>query len=241
MSAHALIHTACKDLGIDEDTRRDLYERVTGKRSLTDMSPAEHERIVAELRAKGFKALSHRPDGRQKLTGKYAGKLQALWIAGYNLGLIRSRDDMALLAFIKKQTGIDHSRFLRDADDAARVIEALKGWLARGGGVDWNNASSIAPEFMKKPGYMIATAQWKKLGGVVRGSLEFIEAVFELVGPRNGIDAITDDDWIKVMNAFGVRVRAMKKGDVRSEKDEGKALPSPIRLLTSSINEGRQP
>jgi Protein of unknown function (DUF1018) len=206
MSAHALIHTACKDLGLDEDTRRDLYERVTGKRSLTQMSAAEHERVVSELRAKGFKAVQRRASGKQKLTGKYAGKLQALWIAGYNLGLVKSRDDMALLSFIKRQTGIDHSRFLRDGEDAAKVIEALKAWLARDGGVEWRICSNGETSDKKLEGHKIAAAQHRLL---CRDPNFHID-VTGITG-KPAWQMTKESDWIAVMNAFGEKVRASRR------------------------------
>ena len=48
-----LIHVACRDLGLDEDTRRDLQLVVTGKDSLKAMSEPELEAVVAALKAKG--------------------------------------------------------------------------------------------------------------------------------------------------------------------------------------------
>ncbi|MGC8201033.1 phage protein GemA/Gp16 family protein, partial [Salmonella enterica] len=70
---------------------------------LREMTPADKERVVAELRRLGFRHVN-----RRDLDGPYAKKLQALWIAAWNLGLTRSRDDKALLAFVKRQTGLDH-------------------------------------------------------------------------------------------------------------------------------------
>jgi phage gp16-like protein len=129
VSALAKLHIAKKQLGLDDDTWRDLLERETGKRSSKDMSDRERGRVLDVLKNNGFKPVSK--GSRKGIEGKYAPKLQALWIAGYNLGLIRNRDDAALLAFIKRQTGIDHTRFLRYAEDGARAIEALKaGWSA---------------------------------------------------------------------------------------------------------------
>ncbi len=89
--------------------------------------------MLTVFRKEGFTlpSATRRFDGRHKLTGKYAKKLQALWIAAWNLGIARDRDDKALLAFVKRQTGIDHTRFLVYADDAKRAIEALKGWINR--------------------------------------------------------------------------------------------------------------
>ncbi len=111
MSAVKMIYAGIRALGIEEeDDRRDLYQRITGKRGLREMTPAEKNAVVSELRRLGFKVAAP----PRKLDGPFAKKLQALWIAGWNLGLIRSADDAALLAFIKRQTGIDHPRWLRD-------------------------------------------------------------------------------------------------------------------------------
>lgn len=129
--AIAAIHVAKRDLGLDEATYRTMLVHVVGKDSLRDMSPAEHERVIAHMRGKGA------PRGRGKLSGPYAGKLQALWISGWHLGVVRNKSDEALLAFIKGRTGIDHTRFLRNAADARKAVEALKSMLEREAGVDW--------------------------------------------------------------------------------------------------------
>jgi hypothetical protein len=69
--------------------------------------------------------------------GPYAGKLRALWISAYNLGIVRNRDDRAMIAFVQRQAKVSHTRFLTDPKDAAKAIEALKSWIAREGGFDW--------------------------------------------------------------------------------------------------------
>lgn len=134
MTTMNAIYGLRKELGLDDDTARDLYQREVGKRSLRDMTPGEQVRVAQALRLQ-----ARRPERAysQGLTGPYAKKLQALWISGYNLGLIKNRADEALLAYVEKQTKISHTRFLRDASDAKKAVEALKSWLGRGG-VDWS-------------------------------------------------------------------------------------------------------
>lgn len=208
MNTHAAIHVARKQLGMDDDTARDLYERVTGKRSLRAMSEPERNQVVAEFRKRGFKAASN---GRKKLTGKYAAKLQALWIAGYNLGIVRNRDDAALIAFVKRQSGLDHVRFLQSAADARSAVEALKSWLTREGGVDWSE-HQFDPPYALTPGFKIAWAQWRKLGGTVHANSthQFWKAVADTIGRDIDFETEpTDKQWITVMNAFGKRIRAL--------------------------------
>ena len=50
-----MIHTACRQLGLDEDARRGLQVVATGKASMADMSDAELRKVVAALQARGFK------------------------------------------------------------------------------------------------------------------------------------------------------------------------------------------
>lgn len=205
MSALKAIYAGCKALGIaDEDDRRDLFERITGKRSLRVMTPTEQEGVVQELRRLGFRA-----DGRRQLSGPYARKLQALWIAGWNLGLVRNRDDAALIAFVKRQTGLDHVRFLQDSADAMRAVEALKSWLARDGGVMWGNTNGY--DWLADLGAQVAWAQWRKLHpqADLMARCGFDAAVFAVVGPRNGsLDSLKAAEWRAVSNALGGEIRA---------------------------------
>jgi Protein of unknown function (DUF1018) len=206
MSAIAAIHVAKKQLGLDDDTARDLYARVTGKRSLREMSPAEQDRVVGELRRQGFNKASS--GSRKSLEGRFAKKLQALWIAGWNLGVVDNRDDAALLAFVKRQTGLDHVRFLRHPEDAAKAIEAIKAWLAREAKVDWSDGNYL-PTWLRPSGAKVAVAQWQLLaraGGTPANMNAFRDFVREIAKP---VDQMTERDWPAVMNALGRRVREL--------------------------------
>ena len=112
------------------------FEGVPSSKDLTFDQAAELIEALKELAGEG------RSNGRsekESVTGKWAGLLRALWIAGHNLGLIDDADDKALLVFVERQTHISHTRFLRDEADAYKAIEALKSWLSRGG-VKWPTA-----------------------------------------------------------------------------------------------------
>lgn len=204
MTALATIHIGLKQLGIAEDDARDLYERLTGERSLRAMRPSQHQALIDELKRLGFKPAS--TESRRRLDGKYAPKLQALWIAGYNLGLIRNRDDAALLAFVKRQTGIDHTRFLHYSDDASKAIEALKAWLARDGGVDWRTWKDWEPS----NGCRIAMAQCLILDPE-HGARDFWPTVCEAGGISAPNQFNSERDWHRVMNALGARIRAQQR------------------------------
>lgn len=207
MNALAKIHIAKKELGLDDDTYRALLTRTTGKSSSKNMSEREHLTVLEEMTRQGFKAASNGVRGaRRVLSGPYAKKAQALWIAGWNLGLIRDRADKALLGFFERQTGIARSEWVLDAKNGKAVVEALKIWLERDGGVDWKT-DRLRPEHTKRHGFQIATAQWQKLepGGIGLGS--FWIAVAEIL--KRPIISVkpNDEEWILVMNAFGKRLR----------------------------------
>jgi hypothetical protein len=202
MSALAAIHVANKQLGLDDDTARDLYQRVTGKRSLREMNDRELQLVITEHRRQGFKP------AEKGLQGPFAKKLQALWIAAWNLGIVRDRTDAAMLSFVRRQTGIEHTRFLLDADDAAKAIDALKAWMTREAGVDWSQSVAIA-SWQKPAGARIALAQWQVL------------SVLKAVDPKGfrlfvwvkakPLDQMTDRDWPAVMNTLGDMVRKAKQ------------------------------
>lgn len=203
-SSISAIHVAKKQLGLDDDTYRAKLARITGKSSAKDMTEAEREKVLQVFRNEGFKPApaAHRPDGRRKLTGKYAKKMQALWIAGWNLGVVRNKDDDALRAFIVgRATPIEAAEWLHYADDAERCIEPLKIMLARDGGVSWKGRM---PD-----GQRIALAQWAILGHPQEPFWMMVEDILKVGGLP---DPVSDRDWIKVMNHLGALVRKRKAG-----------------------------
>lgn len=198
MSALSAIHVANKQLGLDEDTARDLYQRVTGKRSLREMNDRELQLIVSEQRRQGFQPAD------KGLHGPFAKKLQALWIAAWNLGIVRDRRDGALLAFVKRQTGVDHTRFLLDAEEAAKAVEALKAWMTREAGVDWHQDIATAG-WLQTSGAKVAVAQWQRL--TVAKAVDpngFRKFVLENAKP---LDQMLERDWPAVMNQLGEMIR----------------------------------
>lgn len=50
-----MIHVGCKQLGLDNDTRRDLQMVATGKASMSDMTEADLRKVVDALKNRGFK------------------------------------------------------------------------------------------------------------------------------------------------------------------------------------------
>ena len=137
-----LIHVACRALGLDQDTRRDLQLVTTGKDSLTAMTAPELEAVVAALKARGFKpsggnaarkshrAPASRGDTRfcHVLWGKLvrAGAVEQPGAAGLN-GFIRRRFEAA---WGSVPLDVDQ---MREHEQIITVIEALKAMCRRAG------------------------------------------------------------------------------------------------------------
>jgi phage gp16-like protein len=219
-SALAAIHVARKQLGLEEDDYRALLRRVTGKDSAGAMSHEERGRVLAELRRIGFKHASKPAGtGARALDGPYAGKLRALWISGWNLGAVQNRTDQALLAFVERQTGISHTRFLRDAGDAKKAIEALKDWLAREANVDWS-VDRRRPDLLNEPKFQVVMAQWRKLIAldaihIVGDQNLTMTARLALETGKASFDELTGEDWSTLMRALGRSIRAALRGKER--------------------------
>ncbi len=208
MTAHLnrIIHASFRSAGIvEDDDKRAIYARVTGKAGLTVMSDPEKEAVAAELRKLGAKP-ARRANGRAALSGPFAKKLQALWIACWNLGITRDRDDAALEAFITRQTGIERERWLHKAGDAAKVIEALKGWMAREANVFWGTPAPR--DWLTHDGARIAWAQWKILNP--KADLVARYGFDSFVATCGGTLTMEAKGWITVMNALGAQIRARK-------------------------------
>ena len=120
------VHAAAAKAGIGEEMRREIYQAVTGgKASLTQMTLPEIGKILDRLNA-GKRA------GIPQNTRPHTGKIRALWWTLYWLGEVVSKNDSALDAFVRRQTGISALRFL-DPRRAAAVVEALKSMVERAG------------------------------------------------------------------------------------------------------------
>lgn len=142
------IHTLSRNAGLDEDMRRDLMERETGRRSTKQLDIVQAIRVIDALQALpganvAPRSAKPRAKGALHLDGTFVPKIRALWISGYHLGVVRDNADAAMVAFIKRQTKIEHTRWaakaVEDPAAARKVIEALKGWLARAAGVEWGD------------------------------------------------------------------------------------------------------
>lgn len=212
MKSIAIINIAKNQLGLDDDTYRGMLHRVTGKVSLRVMTEIEKQNVIEDLKQKGFdpSVKNTSKGGRKRLTGKYAAKLQALWIAGYNLGIVTNGSDEALIAFVKRQTKLDHVRFLHEPNDANQAIESLKRWLNRAAGVSWAKDPLVA-DWANQPHGQIVLAQWNLLTKAGRTNDERLSETAWCICGYDGkplLNNLKPKEWQAVMNELGKRIRA---------------------------------
>ena len=138
------IHAMAKKAGMDEDTRRGFLEGWTGKRSSRDLTASEAGRVIEALKEiVPQDASTSRRSAARTVSGRWAGVLRALWISGWNLGVVHDRRDEALIAFVERQTSLAHPRFLVEPADARAAVEGIKAWLKREAGVDWGEKHRV--------------------------------------------------------------------------------------------------
>lgn len=133
-----LIFAACRQLGLDDEARRDLQVSVTGKASMREMTDAELKLVVSRLEQSGFTRHStghkHPPAPRRDLR-----LIHVLWRRLGEAGALRAPDRDGLNAFIRSRFGetwgsvpVDVD-MLRDWEKIDAVIQALLHWCAREG------------------------------------------------------------------------------------------------------------
>ncbi len=123
------IQLAIRRLGLDEETFRGIYERVTGIRSLSAMSREQRRRVADALVGEGFDD-SHRPADASLCQSPQAKLIRHQWLRLKGMGVLRNSSEYALLAYVKRLTGVERMEWL-DPGQAAYVIETLKAWVAR--------------------------------------------------------------------------------------------------------------
>lgn len=136
----AAIHIAKADLRWDDDFYRDVLYSVCRVRSSALLDFTGRKRFLAHLRACALaggvktgtpatKPASARV--RAPLTPPQK-KMWSLWQQLADANLVDSRKMPALLAFVKRQTGVDRLEWLNPQQEKL-VVESLKRWVHRKG------------------------------------------------------------------------------------------------------------
>lgn len=139
----AAIHMAQKALHLSKDDASALKFSVTGKYSAADMTALQRRQYLAHLsNLQARDAVAHgatpaytpkRPALQRTVDDDQDerwGKARVLWAALATAGQVRIDTDAALMAYVKRQTQMEHWRFL-NSHQVNNVIEALKSWCHR--------------------------------------------------------------------------------------------------------------
>ncbi|MEY2631492.1 MAG: hypothetical protein RIR00_146 [Pseudomonadota bacterium] len=154
----AKIHILATQLGMDEEMRRAMLEKVTGKRSSKDMTWQERKRVIDHLLASGAKITTPKKAARRSPRAKsdtpsralaagdagdagaapsraldtspMASKVRALWLALHELGAVRDPSEAALGAYVRRIIKVDALQWAT-SEQLDLLIETLKKWVIR--------------------------------------------------------------------------------------------------------------
>ena len=138
---YALLALGKKDLGWDDEFYYGIWLPMQGaakkddKYSASTLSNTDLFKAVEEMKRLGFKVKHKNVNGNRQSTRALADdaqskKIRALWLELHGVGKVRDPSEASLAAYVKRQTRVEALQWL-DTQQASRVIEALKGWLAR--------------------------------------------------------------------------------------------------------------
>jgi len=140
----AKIHIACKDLGLDEDTYRQVIREVgkVGSGSSKDLSAAGRGRVLAHFISKGWKPKPRKNKAKspQMASEDLVALIPRIWTAMVDAGVVKSSDPTALRTWLRsntrrfhpQQAGWEDPKFL-PKPVAIKVVESLKQWAKRCG------------------------------------------------------------------------------------------------------------
>ena len=211
------IAIAVKQLGLPDESLRDILHRRYGVRSRTQLTEAQLGELVEHFKTLGFREAAPQAQGRKagrrtKADHPEARKMRALWLTLWHLGAVRDPSETALIAFAKRVTGgklagISAIQWIK-GEQATAVIEALKDWAVREG-VDWAPYDTpLGPAHAPRARVLEAQARRAKALGVDTAAIQ--EAMRDL-GPVFETSSQTFDAAIQAM---GVLIREAQ-GDNR--------------------------
>lgn len=138
----ATIHILQKECGLDKDAAEALKIAITGIASSADMSFEQRSKYIGHLKrlkaAKSAKPSTYtapRPPRDRSADDEHDerwSKARVLWSLLARHGEVRVDTDRALMAYVTRQTRVEHWRFL-NGHQINTVIESLKAWCARKG------------------------------------------------------------------------------------------------------------
>lgn len=123
-----LIHIAKKSLNMADDAYRAIILGVSNQRtsSSADLTGPERRALLNHLKACGFRVEKTKPAHIFPETAEWK-LVWSLWQQLADQGKVKNRQAGALVAWVKKQTGVEAMTWVV----VDQVIEALKMWVKR--------------------------------------------------------------------------------------------------------------
>ena len=157
----------------DDDYRQVIADRFDGATSLTQLNVSELENLLEHMKGCGFKVKRKQGPrrgppaaGTRPLASEPdAKKIRALWLSLYHLGVVNNPSEKALAGYVKRMSGSEALQFM-DGPGAIKVIEGLKSWATRAGGVCWDVYPTTTKATLNRPRCRVLEAQWRRLVGL---------------------------------------------------------------------------
>lgn len=124
-----LAHKAAVLAGLDDDARREVQARVTGKASCRDMTDAQLRRLLWHYKSLGVDIGVPNPPAPGGAGWERPTKWQWMEMerAALAMGWEGGLDDTRLTGFVRRTAGVDAVRFL-SRTQASAVISGLRRW-----------------------------------------------------------------------------------------------------------------
>lgn len=127
----AQIHIAKTQLGLDDETYRDVLWTVARVRSSKDLDWTGRKTLLEHFKAKGWKPTApKKAKAARPASAGQEGLLRALWADLHAAGKVRVDTDAALGVWLHRNKWPERVEWLSSAQ-MTTAIEALKKWLAR--------------------------------------------------------------------------------------------------------------
>lgn len=217
------VHVAKSQLGLDDDTYRQILFDVSGRTSAADCSESHLVAVLKHFEARGFKPKIAASTGGRR-AGKTASraadhpsarKTRALWISLHHLCAIDNPSEKALEAFARRQLKVEQ---LQWADQALcyKLVEALKaiaerhGWSQGFSGVQakWDSAAKVRALKIRLCEAILAKLNAQ---GLAAADWSLTTAAFRLCGIEAGahdIFSMSVEDLDLCARSLGAKLRA---------------------------------
>ena len=204
------VRAACNERGVDEDDRKALVLRVTGKASLGDCAPDEVRAVLEWV--KGGRGQAHKRYRANNLSdhptvAARQKKILALWLVLYDLAIMEDNSDAALNAFIRRHSRVDTLRWL-NVRQADRMIDRLKAMIGDRVTLSWDCWKDYHPARAVIDVQFVLLARagiWSE-----RMSYSLAEMAAE-VTKKPSFESYAPKDYQAVQKDWGRRLRRLKR------------------------------